>query len=286
MTIAVCARPPNTAVAAARSFAPPATGSMLGMDGGGAHGQAAPLAGRGPGHSRRWPARETRSKPSPWAAAPTIGGIPARPWREKGCAGSEPPRVAVAPKPRGVNAVTLPRSPQARSWGSKKLGHATPAGAVEISSTSSAGGKAPRRSCKAAAITAVGAAPPWGADDNRRLKFVASAWRFSSCHAICSGNQGIVPAGHGKPIGVPNSWGRFDRRVMGGLDQWGAVTRACSPMATSTMQPKMRKHQLTGNVAAMALASLHGSVWLALENASVGSATFFVAFCSLLAMTS
>ena len=47
-------------------------------------------------------------------------------------------------------------------------------------------------------------------------------------------NPLMAPAYHGKPRGVPSSWGSRESRDIGGRDQCGAVTRPWSPKKTST----------------------------------------------------
>mmetsp|Transcript_78349 Transcript_78349/g.253779 ORF Transcript_78349/g.253779 Transcript_78349/m.253779 type:complete len:387 (+) Transcript_78349:894-2054(+) len=267
-------RPGSQATAAADKRAPSARGSLPGEPAAGMHAQMPPAPGRGPGHETRWPSRVTRKRPSLSASpheAPTNGGRPERPERVKGSAMEAAPGVCLtctaAPKPRLVNAATtLPPlstgGPHASSWGSKKLGHSTASGACAGATSAVLGPSTARRASNATERPAPRPAPcrhgPAGAERRLAPSVSLSASRFSSCQAICSGIQGLAPAGHGKPIGVPSSCGSRDRRVIGGRDQCGAVTSACSPRATSMMQPPMRKTHATHSIKTMEETSLHG----------------------------
>mmetsp|Transcript_154032 Transcript_154032/g.493769 ORF Transcript_154032/g.493769 Transcript_154032/m.493769 type:complete len:424 (-) Transcript_154032:1473-2744(-) len=263
-TIAACSAPSSSAAAAARRCVPSATGRAPGRPWAeaGPQDQAAPAAGRRPGHESKWPALDTKRRPSLSAAkrpheAPTSGGNAVRPesLKDSAAEAAAPPAAsgATAPKPRGVNAATWPSAPQASSCGSKKPGQdtlcltplrAAPSPAAGIDSRSAF------MASKKPALESFASAPSERRRPSGTLwRLYSSAWRFSSCHAICSGMKGLAPAPHGKPSGMPSSCGASERRVIGGRDQCGAVTSACSPMATSTMVPKMSQTQQTGSTA-------------------------------------
>mmetsp|Transcript_94564 Transcript_94564/g.282401 ORF Transcript_94564/g.282401 Transcript_94564/m.282401 type:complete len:272 (+) Transcript_94564:985-1800(+) len=207
-----------------------------------------------------------------------------------------PPTCTVAPKPRGVRAATalpVPSSagPHASICGSKKPGHETAAVPVAVPALPGARARTEIRPSRPEGSPAPGRralpppAPP-GAESRRPPSVSVSACLFSSCQAICSGIQGRDPACQGKPMGVPSSCGSSDSRVMGGRDQCGAVTRACSPSTTSTMQQAMRKAQETQSAMTMDVVSFQGSMccvcanteWAFLPACRVGSP--FVSGCA------
>mmetsp|Transcript_15822 Transcript_15822/g.42674 ORF Transcript_15822/g.42674 Transcript_15822/m.42674 type:complete len:254 (-) Transcript_15822:1030-1791(-) len=202
------------------------------------------------------------------------GGMCVMPESLKDSARTSPtrPTVAAAPKPRGVNAAMRPAVPQATKRGSKKEGQTTewliPGSAAALA----ASGIDESKLFKAAERPAPVCAGVEGTDANRRPREYSSAWRFSSCQAICSGRKGLSPAAHGKPSGVPSSWGSRDRRVIGGLDQWGAVTKACSPIATSTRVPVMRKTHMATSTVARAATNFQGCTCWVFANGVVGLA--------------
>mmetsp|Transcript_71242 Transcript_71242/g.164737 ORF Transcript_71242/g.164737 Transcript_71242/m.164737 type:complete len:306 (+) Transcript_71242:804-1721(+) len=261
----------HAAVAAAKR-PPLVAGRVAGAPVGGAQAQAPPLAGWVPGHVRMWPERDTTVRPAPEPQeAPSNGGSCERPLRAKGCAAKVlrargRPTCATAPKPRGVSAATkLPppcsAGPQARSWGSKKLGHETGSGAEAPGAWRASAATSPSTAAEKPSTARLPSASPVPPPMlSRRAPSVSfSALRFSSCHAICSGSHGFAPAGHGKPYGVPSSCGSSERRVMGGRDQCGAVISACSPSTTSTTHPPMRKIHEMARQSTMLETSLQGS---------------------------
>mmetsp|Transcript_65749 Transcript_65749/g.166582 ORF Transcript_65749/g.166582 Transcript_65749/m.166582 type:complete len:363 (+) Transcript_65749:617-1705(+) len=267
-TTAACKAPLSRAVAAAWRREPSATGKALGRPRAeaGAQAQEPPAAGRLPGHENRAPALETRSRPSSptkWRPheAPTSGPALFRPESRNASAAAPSLSVAAAPKPRGVMAAMRPSAPQARSRGSKKVGQVT-FWSTPRTAASLLLGISSRSSRMASENPALLEA--WSSvEDKRRTgagwpMLYSSSWRFSSCQAICSGVNGFSPAAQGPPRGVPSSCGERERRVMGGRDQCGAVTKACSPIATSTMVPKMRKTHRQGRTAQMAANNFHG----------------------------
>mmetsp|Transcript_74014 Transcript_74014/g.216841 ORF Transcript_74014/g.216841 Transcript_74014/m.216841 type:complete len:403 (+) Transcript_74014:274-1482(+) len=262
--IAAWSLPLIQVAAAAARRAPSGTGSLAGAPSAGPQAQL-PASGREPGQWARWPWRVTTVRPALPQWAPTSGGRCISPpsWMlivflisVRG-----PPSCTAEPKPRGVKAARAPLGPQASSWGSKKLGHEMGSGAI-LGPASACWTVATRfwRACEK---------PTWlWVSWRRRPRFSMPTWRFSSCQAICSGMNGFSAAAHGRPMGVPSSWISIDWRDIGGRDQWGAVTRPCSPMAMSTRFPKMRKTQPTHCTACMATTSFHG--WTSLLCAQAG----------------